>query len=166
MVHTEVAHRVGEGRAREQGCDWCRDQQRDRQASFSHLSGLRDEVAKWMMGMLPKLLLALLFVFAAPQFRLRDTAGVEHTIRDWSGAKAVVVFFVIIDCPIGNSYVPEMNRIRETYAPRGVVTWAVQADPSVPQPAVVKYAADFRYTFPLLLDPDQVLVRHTGATIT
>jgi peroxiredoxin len=110
-----------------------------------------------MMGMLPKILLALL---------LRDTAGVEHTMREWSAAKAAVVFFVTIDCPIGNSYVPEMNRIREAYGPRGVVTWAVQADPSVPQAAVAKYAADYRYSFPLLLDPEQILVRHTGATIT
>jgi hypothetical protein len=47
-----------------------------------------------------------------------------------------------------------------------VTVWAVQADPTVPQSSVVKYAADYHYTFPLLLDPAQVLVRHAGATIT
>jgi len=119
-----------------------------------------------MTGMLPKILVAFLFVSAAPEFRLRDTAGIEHTSREWAHAKAAVVFFVTIDCPIGNSYVPEMNRIRDTYGPRGVVTWAVQADPTVPQAAVAKYAADYHYSFPLLLDPQQVLVRHAGATIT
>ena len=111
-------------------------------------------------------LCALLFAASAPQFSLRDTAGVVHTSAEWAHAKAAVVLFVTIDCPIGNSYVPELNRIREAYAPRGVVTWAVQADPGIPDAAVAKYAADFRYSFPVLLDPSQVLVKHAGATIT
>src|SRR5262249_31538082 len=92
--------------------------------------------------------------------------GAPHTAAEWAGAKATVVFFVTIDCPIGNSYVPEMNRIREAYAARGVVVWAVQADPTVAEKDVAKYATDYRYSFPLLLDPAQVLVRHAGATIT
>jgi len=43
---------------------------------------------------------------------------------------------------------------------------AVQADPSVREADVAKYAKDYRYTFPLLLDPQQILVRHANATIT
>lgn len=116
--------------------------------------------------MLPKLLAAFLFMTGMPQFRLRDTAGATHTPAEWAHAKAAVVFFVTTDCPIGNSYVPEMNRIRDTYGPRGVVIWAVQADTTVPQQTVSKYAADYHYTFPLLLDPEQILVRQTSATIT
>jgi peroxiredoxin len=116
--------------------------------------------------MLSRSVLALLFAASAPHFSLRDTTGAVHTSAEWSQAKAVVVLFVTIDCPIGNSYVPELNRIRETYAPRGVVMWAVQADPGVSEAAVAKYAADFRYTFPVLLDPSQILVKHAGATIT
>src|SRR4051795_10319678 len=110
--------------------------------------------------------LAFLFAAYAPQFSLRDTAGVVHTSAEWANAKAAVVLFVTIDCPIGNSYVPELNRIREAYAPRGVVMWAVQADPGIAESAVAKYASDYRYSFPVLLDPQQVLVRHAGATIT
>ena len=89
-----------------------------------------------------------------------------HTAAEWAQAKAVVVLFVTIDCPVGNSYVPELNRLREAYAQRGVVMWAVQADPSVPEAAVAKYAGDFHYSFPLLLDPSQTLVKQAGATIT
>src|SRR5437870_3501897 len=94
----------------------------------------------------------------AYRFTLKLPMGCAH-------AKATVVFFVTIDCPIGNSYVPEMNRIRDTYASRGVAVWAVQADPTVPDAATTKYAAEYRYTFPLLLDPAQTLVRHVGATV-
>ena len=116
--------------------------------------------------MLGTFLSALLFFAGPPQFHLRDTAGGAHTPAEWTGQKAVVLFFVTIDCPIGNSYVPEMNRIRDAYAGRGIGVYAVQADPSVPETDVAKYAREYRYTFPLLLDPQQILVHHTGATIT
>jgi peroxiredoxin len=116
--------------------------------------------------MLAKTLIALFLVAAAPPFQLRDTQGALHTQSEWAAHKAVVLYFVTIDCPVGNSYVPEMNRIHEAYAARGVAFYAVQADPTVREPEVVKYAKDYGYRFPLLLDPAQTLVRHAGATIT
>jgi len=116
--------------------------------------------------MLGRILIALLFASGAPQFHLRDTQGAVHTQAEWAAQKAVVLFFVTIDCPIGNGYVPEMNRIRDAYAARGVAFYAVQADPGVREADVAKYAKDYRYTFPLLLDQQQILVRHAGATIT
>jgi peroxiredoxin len=114
---------------------------------------------------------ALLFwtaaVFAGvPAFQLRDTQGQVHTPGEWSGEKAVLLFFVTTDCPVANSYVPEMNRIHDAYAPRGVRVFAVQADTTIPDAAVARYARDYRYGFPLLLDPRQVLVRLANATIT
>jgi hypothetical protein len=47
-----------------------------------------------------------------------------------------------------------------------VAFYAVQSDPSVAEPEVVKYARDYRYSFPLLLDPRQDLVHLAGATVT
>ena len=99
-------------------------------------------------------------------FQLRDTLGATHTPLEWSAAKAVVIYFTTTDCPITNSYVPEMNRIHDAYAPRGVAFFAVQTDLTIPEADVVKYAHDFRYSYPLLLDPQQRLVRLAGATIT
>ncbi len=103
---------------------------------------------------------------AVPRFELRDTMGVAHTAAEWSGYKAVVLFFVTTDCPIGNSYVPEMNRIREEYGKRGVLFWAVQAETSTDATAVARYAREFHYQFPVLIDPRQVLVEMSGARIT
>ncbi|HEY1336634.1 MAG TPA: thioredoxin family protein [Bryobacteraceae bacterium] len=102
----------------------------------------------------------------APPFQVRDTQGGVHTSAEWAGRKAVVLYFVTVDCPVANGYVPEMNRIREAYASRGVAFYAVQSDPSVAEPEVVKYARDYRYSFPLLLDPRQDLVHLAGATVT
>jgi peroxiredoxin len=115
-------------------------------------------------------LAALLAVYSAfagvPQLKLLDTRGVAHSSAEWKGARAILLFFVTTDCPVANSYVPEMNRIHEAYAQRGVLVWAVQAETSVPESAVAAYAKDYRYGFPLLLDPEQQLVRLAGATIT
>jgi peroxiredoxin len=116
--------------------------------------------------MLGKTPIVLLLAAAASSFQLRDTQGALHAQAEWAAHKAIVLFFVTTDCPVGNSYVPEMNRIHDAYTPRGVAFYAVQADPSVREPDVVKYAKDYGYSFPLLLDPSQILVRRTGATIT
>jgi peroxiredoxin len=116
--------------------------------------------------MLGKFLLAALFFAGPPPFELRDTQGAVHTPAEWARQRAVLLFFVTIDCPVGNSYVPEMNRIREAYAGRGVAVYAVQADPSVQHADVVKYAREYRYGFPLLFDPQQVLVRLADAKVT
>jgi peroxiredoxin len=101
-----------------------------------------------------------------PQLHLRDTRGAVHTNAEWSSAKAILLFFVTTDCPVANSYVPEMNRVRDAYAARGVVVWAVEAETTTADPVVAKYAADYHYGFPLLLDPRQELVNLSGATIT
>ena len=114
-------------------------------------------------------LAALLFLAAVaanpavPGFQLRDTRGTVHTPAEWSGHKAVLLFFVATDCPVANSYVPEMNRIQEAYGARGVAVFAVQADTTTAQADVARYAREYRYTFPLLLDPRQVLVGLTQA---
>jgi len=106
-------------------------------------------------------------VFAGtPGFQLRDTEGHVHTPAEWTGEKAVLLFFVTTDCPVTNSYVPEMNRIRDAYAPRGVRVFAVQSDTTIPDADVARYARDYHYEYPLLLDPRQVLVRMVNATIT
>jgi peroxiredoxin len=111
-------------------------------------------------------ILVLLFLAGAPQFQVRDTEGTMHTPAEWNGHKAILLFFVTTDCPVANSYVPEMNRIRDAYAPRGVLVYAVQAETTTRDADVVRYAKDYRYGFPLLIDPHQALVNLTGATVT
>lgn len=112
------------------------------------------------------LLLASSCLSAGPDFHLRDTSGAIHTGAEWTGHKAVVLFFVTTDCPVANGYVPEMNRIRDAYASKGVAVYGVQAETAVADDAVARYAKEFRFAFPLLLDPRQVLVKLADATVT
>ena len=101
-----------------------------------------------------------------PKFELPDTNGARHTAKEWRTQRAVVLFFTMTDCPLANGYVPEMNRLRASYESHGVAFYAIQVDNTVSDAAVKKYAEDFRYTFPMLNDPRQVLARLSGATVT
>ena len=114
-----------------------------------------------------RLLIVLAGVWVSvPQFALRDTAGIIHHADEWSKSRAVVIFFTTTDCPISNSYVPEMNRIRAEYTNRGVAFYAVQTDTTISEAEVRKHAKEFGFTFPVLFDPKQMLVQLAGATAT
>lgn len=103
---------------------------------------------------------------AAPQFSLSDTTGHTHTAAEWSGKHAVVLLFVSTDCPLSNNYVPELNRISQSYGPRGVAFYAVQGDATVALSEVKKHVQEFGYSFPYLIDPKESLAGLTGATTT
>jgi thiol-disulfide isomerase/thioredoxin len=100
------------------------------------------------------------------RFTLRDTAGTVHDEREWANAKAVVLFFITPDCPISQGYVPEINRIAQEYRSRGVRAYAVQSDVTAAPADVRRHVAEYGYRLPVLDDPAQRLVAHTGAEIT
>src|ERR1700722_16352556 len=99
-----------------------------------------------------------------PQFALRDTGQVVHSPDEWNGKKAIVVFFTTTDCPLSNNDVPEINRTRSDYESRGVAFYAAQADTTIADADVVQHAKDYQFSFPVLFDPHQVLVKMTGAS--
>ena len=101
-----------------------------------------------------------------PQFSLEDTEGRVHTPAEWSARRAVVLFFLTTDCPLCNTYVPELNRIAQAYSPRGVAFYAVQGDATIPAADVRRHAREYAYTFPYLFDQDESLATYTGATTT
>ena len=118
-----------------------------------------------MFRLMPALLAAACAFGAPPQFQVRDTAGREHNAQEWRSSKAVVVFFVMTDCPLSTGYIPEMNRIRADYEKRGIAVYAAHSDPTVSDAAVRKHVDEFGYTFPVLLDSRLALAQATGATI-
>ena len=99
-------------------------------------------------------------------FTLTDSAGRAHTERELQQSIAAVLFFITPDCPISQSYVPEMNRIADAYSARGIRFFAVQADLTATDAAVQQHVKEYGYRFPVLLDKRQLLVRRTGATVT
>ncbi|MGH9666064.1 MAG: redoxin domain-containing protein [Bryobacteraceae bacterium] len=118
-------------------------------------------------------LLSVTTIFAAasiannlPRFAFTDTAGHTHSSAEWAAKQAVVFFFVTTDCPLSNLYVPEMNRIAQKYAPRGVAFYAVQGDSTIAADVVKRHAKEFGFGFPYLFDPQESLAAFTGADTT
>ena len=111
------------------------------------------------------LVLAALSAWAGglPQSSFADTTGGKHSAAEWASKKAVVLFFSSTDCPLANAYVPEMNRMRQEFASRGVAFYAVQGDATIASAEVVRHAKEFAFTFPYLFDPDESLAAYTGA---
>lgn len=97
--------------------------------------------------------------FAAPLPRPDPLAGIR-------GKKAVVLLFIASDCPISNSYAPEIKRLCARYTPRNVAFSLVYSDPDLSLAAAKKHAGEYGYTCPLILDPTHRLARRAGATVT
>src|SRR5260370_26203540 len=91
------------------------------------------------------ILAALASLLSAQQFAIRDTTGAVHTLSEWRGHPAIVLFFAAPECPLSNGYVPEMNPIHETYVKRGVLTYAVLADTDLAPSVVPRDAGHYRY---------------------
>jgi hypothetical protein len=81
---------------------------------------------------------------------------------------ASVLFFITNDCPIANSYAPEIQRICGEYAGKGVSCTLVYSDLTLDAAAIRKHHADFGYpdAIPAVKDTGHKLADATGATIT
>jgi hypothetical protein len=82
------------------------------------------------------------------------------------GIRASVFFFLTADCPIANAFAPEIKRIVEDYALRGVAFSMVYTDLSQTAEAARRHAAEYGYTSPVRLDEGRLLSRRYGITVT
>ncbi|HEY7498474.1 MAG TPA: redoxin domain-containing protein [Vicinamibacterales bacterium] len=89
-----------------------------------------------------------------------------------SGA-ANVLFFVATDCPISNSYVPEIQRVCRDYGARGVSCILIYEDVDTPSSGsrlddlVTTHLRDYRYeNITAIVDRTRRVAKEAGATIT
>jgi thiol-disulfide isomerase/thioredoxin len=115
-----------------------------------------------------KMMPALLCVPAlyAASLGFPDINGVRRFPLKPEG-KASVLFFITSDCPIANSYAPEIQRICSEYGPKQVSCSLVYVDPTLTLADVKKHVQDFGYSsLPAILDSSQRLVKAAGAAVT
>ena len=82
------------------------------------------------------------------------------------GAKAVVLYFVGSDCPVSNRTFPEMKRVREEFADRGVRFWFVYPNEGEQAAMVREHQRSYDDGGEAILDSQGALVRLTGAKVT
>jgi len=95
-----------------------------------------------------------------------DLAGRPHALFEDCEARAVVLIFTAVTCPISNYFAPEAERIHADYRGRDLDFYLVYADADTAIDDIREHVEDFGYTMPVLLDFDHVLVERTGATVT
>ena len=98
------------------------------------------------------------------QIRLKSLSGQLVDPLANHGQKATVLFFLTTECPIGNLYSPEINRIVEHYKMQGVTCHAVYAHETAAE--IKKHQQEYKLSLSALLDPDVNLAKLTGATVT
>jgi peroxiredoxin len=97
-----------------------------------------------------------------PAITFKDVNGQAQTPLGLGDKKAIVLFFLLPDCPVSNSYAPEIQRICAAYEPKKIAAFVVHADPDVTIEHAKKHAKEYGLSCPVLLDPSHVLVKKAG----
>ena len=97
---------------------------------------------------------------------IKDVNGIDHQPLAAASQKATVFFFVLAECPIANSYAPEINRIAAAYAGREVRSYLVYVEDDLSVAAAHRHAQEHGFKFPALLDPRHQLVKFAGVTVS
>ncbi len=83
-----------------------------------------------------------------------------------TGKKGAVMIFYLHDCPICNTYAPEVERLRAAYEPKGFAFYVIQTDAGLCAAAAKKHADEYGLKCPVLLDGTNRLAKFCGATVT
>ena len=83
------------------------------------------------------------------------------------GALAMtVLIFISADCPISNRYAPEIKRLHDEFAPKGVRFRLVYPNALDDEAAISTHLQEYGYPKIGERDRDHMLVKMAGATIT
>lgn len=119
--------------------------------------------------MVPFLAVALLTLqdkpLVLPAQKWIDVEGKESQLPN-PAAKATVLLFIAVDCPISNRYAPEMARMAKDLIPKGVSFVRVYVDDSVSVDDIRQHGKDFKMPSQALLDGKHLLVKALGLTVT
>jgi len=103
--------------------------------------------------------------------RLRDLDGRELTPFQ-PARQAHVLFFVATDCPVSNSYAPEIQRVCHDYGDRGVSCTLVYEDVGMSSASTLDtevrhHRAEYGYDgIPTMVDTSRAISQRAHATIT
>lgn len=95
---------------------------------------------------------------------VRDIQGNPWTIGG-EASEGTVLVIIGTDCPIANSYQPELRRLKLDFAKTALQFLMVHANPTVNTEEAEEHAKQFGIEWPILLDPDQTIARRLKATV-
>ena len=96
---------------------------------------------------------------------IKDVTGIERSVPDAS-AKATVMLYVGVDCPIANRMAPEIARIARDYSPRKVSFLLVYPDQELKGKDVVEHLQAYGINAPAAIDMGHLLVKAYKPSVT
>lgn len=108
---------------------------------------------------------------SAADFSLKGTDGKIYSLKDFQGAKALVVIFSCNHCPYVKAYEDRMIQIQKDYQAKGVRFLAINSNDSANYPqdsfeSMVERAKEKSFNFPYLHDQTQEIAKKYEATHT
>ena len=101
-----------------------------------------------------------------PNFILPSVTGKEIALADYPEIDFLVFVFLGTECPIGNSYIPQLNELSRKYPKEKVRFVIINANLSDSADEIKKHAREYKLRLPVLIDHDQISVDILGATRT
>ena len=97
---------------------------------------------------------------------LLNLAG--ETVDPFAGTNAKLLAFIFVDadCPVSNTYAPEVQRLHARFAPRGVNFWLIYPGASLSESAIRKHLKSYAYPCDALRDADHVFVKRARVEVT
>src|SRR5690606_3651883 len=74
--------------------------------------------------------------------------------------------FLGVDCPLAKNYAPRLNELAAQYADQGVAFVGVDANVQDSLSEIANYAKEFKLTFPVLKDNNNIVADKLGAVRT
>lgn len=102
----------------------------------------------------------------AGNWTLTDITGREHRLFGDAATKAMVLVFISTDCPIANSYQPQLQKLAKNHAADGIRWFMVHPNESTTAAQAQSHAEQFQIGIPIVLDRDLSIARRAGATVT
>jgi len=99
-------------------------------------------------------------------FVLPDHKGIKRGLADWKDAKVLVVCFMGTRCPIGNAYVPTLLDLQKDYRAQGVQVIGINPNLSDSDKDIASHVEKYQVSFPVLIDPQQVVADQFDARRT
>src|SRR4051812_5565270 len=106
---------------------------------------------------------------AVQDFALLDHQGTFRHLYYYAkdpGTKAIVLFVQGNGCPLVRKRIPQLKRLREAYASKGVLFWMINPNAQDSRSEVAKEASEFGIDLPILLDPTQLVSQGLKITRT
>ena len=101
----------------------------------------------------------------APDFTLKDLNGKTHSLKDYRGQIAIIVF-LSTECPFSHAYIERLRAIASDYSKKNMTLLGVNANPAESLDQIREHARQNKLDFTILKDEGSRVADAYGATRT